>query len=47
MDRRTERNVVVCNLESSRFDVSYFVVDNGVFEMLALASDLHLGGDTL
>ena len=46
-DMNVERNIITCSLESSRFDMSHVVVDNGVFEILASASDPHLGSDNL
>lgn len=40
-----ERLIIVYDLGGSTFDVSLLLVENGVFEVLATAGDVYLGGE--
>jgi len=43
-DDDDEQNVLVFDLGGGTFDVTLLTIDNGVFEVLAMNSDTHLGG---
>merc|ERR1712050_457019 len=45
LDKKDEKNIIVCDLGGGTFDVSLLTIDNGVFEVLATAGDTHLGGE--
>ncbi|KAG5600759.1 hypothetical protein H5410_032129 [Solanum commersonii] len=38
-----KKNILVCDLGGGTFDVSILTIDNGVFEVLAINGDTHLG----
>lgn len=40
-----KHNILVFDLGGGTFDVSILTVDNGVFEVIAVAGDTHLGGE--
>lgn len=44
---RDKHNILVFDLGGGTFDVSILTLDNGVFEVIAVAGDTHLGGRTL
>jgi heat shock protein 5 len=46
MDKKEgEKNVLVFDLGGVTFDVSLLNIDNGVFEVVAINGDTHLGGE--
>ncbi|KAG8955964.1 70-kilodalton heat shock protein [Tulasnella sp. 424] len=40
-----ERNVLIFDLGGGSFDVSLLTIDDGIFEVKAVAGDIHLGGE--
>merc|ERR1712100_849796 len=40
-----ERNVLIFDLGGGTFDVSLSTIDDGIFEVKAIAGDTHLGGE--
>ncbi len=44
-DKSGERNIIVYDLGGGTFDVSLLTVDDGIFEVLAVSGDNHLGGE--
>lgn len=40
-----EKNILIFDLGGGTFDVSLLTIDNGVFEVKAVAGDTHLGGE--
>jgi len=40
-----EKNILVYDLGGGTFDVSILTIDNGVFEVVAVSGDTHLGGE--
>ena len=40
-----ERNVLISDLGGGTFDVSLFIIEEGIFEVKATAGDTHLGGE--
>ncbi|KAL9271107.1 Luminal-binding protein 5-like protein [Drosera capensis] len=45
LDKKGEKNILVFDLGGGTFDVSILNIDNGVFEVLAINGDTHLGGE--
>merc|ERR1740130_1649155 len=46
LDKKSgEKNIIVFDLGGGTFDVSLLTIDNGVFEVLSIAGDTHLGGE--
>merc|ERR1712224_407743 len=45
LDKKTEKNILVYDLGGGTFDVSLLTIDNGVFEVVAINGDTHLGGE--
>lgn len=45
IDKKKESNILVFDLGGGTFDVSLLTIDNGVFEVAAVAGDTHLGGE--
>merc|ERR1711998_605762 len=45
LDKKSEQNILVCDLGGGTFDVSLLTIDNGVFEVVATNGDTHLGGE--
>lgn len=45
MNTKEEKNVLIFDLGGGTFDVSLLTIDNGVFEVKAVAGDTHLGGE--
>jgi heat shock protein 5 len=46
MDKKQgEKNIIVFDLGGGTFDVSLLTIDNGVFEVVAVSGDTHLGGE--
>ncbi|KAG8708520.1 ATPase with role in protein import into the ER, partial [Ceratobasidium sp. 423] len=41
----TRRAIIICNLSGGTFDVSLLSINDGVFKVLATASDTHPGGE--
>lgn len=45
MDKKGERTILTYDLGGGTFDVSVLQIENGVFEVLAINGDTHLGGE--
>ena len=47
LDKRTqgERNVLIFDLGGGSFDVALLTIEEGIFEVKAVAGDIHLGGE--
>ena len=47
LDKKTqgEKNVLIFDLGGGTFDVSLLTIEEGIFEVKALAGDTHLGGE--
>ncbi len=45
MSGKGERNVLIFGLGGGTFDVSLLTIDDGIFEVKAIAGDTHLGGE--
>merc|ERR1719454_1594944 len=45
LDKGGEKNILVFDLGGGTFDVSLLTIDNGVFEVVAINGDTHLGGE--
>ena len=39
-----ERNILIYDLGGGSFDISLLSIDDGIFEVRAVAGDTHLGG---
>lgn len=45
LDKYQEHNILVFDLGGGTFDVSLLTLDNGFYEVVATAGDMHLGGE--
>lgn len=45
LDKKGEKNVLVCDLGGGTYDVSLLTIDEGFFEVIATSGDTHLGGE--
>lgn len=43
--REGEKNIFVFDLGGGIFDVFFFIIDNGVFEVVVINGDIYLGGE--
>ena len=45
LDKKSEQTILVYDLDGGTFDVSLWTIDNGMFEVVAMNVDTHLGGE--